>query len=124
MHLYPPLSYMFVQGIRPCPRRTHLQERDRCPPTSWRIVSSIEQKEEGRVNTEHVSIIREHRAKIEANLSEICGRIFSLLDDDSKVFYLKMKGDYHRYLAEFKTDDDRKAVTENTLTAYKSAKGI
>ncbi|XWS43284.1 hypothetical protein CRYUN_Cryun16bG0089800 [Craigia yunnanensis] len=32
-----------------------------------------------------------------------------------------MKGDYHRYLAEFKTGDDRKATTENTLTVYKSA---
>ncbi|XWS18504.1 hypothetical protein CRYUN_Cryun32bG0049600 [Craigia yunnanensis] len=32
-----------------------------------------------------------------------------------------MKGDYHRYLAEFNTSDDRKAATENTLTVYKSA---
>ncbi|MBA0682876.1 hypothetical protein Goari_024566 [Gossypium aridum] len=97
---------------------------------SWRIVSSIEQKEEGRGNADHVSVIREYRAKIEAELSEICAGILKLLDEklvpaagtgDSKVFYLKMKGDYHRYLAEFKTGDDRKAAAENTLTAYKSA---
>ncbi|KAB2091433.1 hypothetical protein ERO13_A03G175200v2 [Gossypium hirsutum] len=100
---------------------------------SWRIVSSIEQKEEGRGNADHVSVIREYRAKIEAELSEICAGILKLLDEklvpaagtgDSKVFYLKMKGDYHRYLAEFKTGDDRKAAAENTLTAYKSAQDI
>ncbi|KAA3463564.1 14-3-3 protein 6-like [Gossypium australe] len=100
---------------------------------SWRIVSSIEQKEEGRGNADHVAVIREYRAKIEAELSEICAGILKLLDEklvpaagngDSKVFYLKMKGDYHRYLAEFKTGDDRKSAAENTLTAYKSAQDI
>ena len=79
---------------------------------------------------DHVSIIREHRAKIEAELSEIYAGIVKLIDEklvpavkngDSKVFYLKMKGDYHRYLAEFKIGDDRKAVVENMLTAYESA---
>ncbi|KAL5096619.1 hypothetical protein RYX36_000946 [Vicia faba] len=30
-----------------------------------------------------------------------------------------MKGDYHRYLAEFKSDAERKDVAESTLTAYK-----
>ncbi|XWS24714.1 hypothetical protein CRYUN_Cryun27aG0007200 [Craigia yunnanensis] len=31
-----------------------------------------------------------------------------------------MKGDYHRYLTEFKTGDDRKAAAENTFTVYRS----
>ncbi|KAE8670047.1 14-3-3-like protein GF14 phi [Hibiscus syriacus] len=100
---------------------------------SWRIVSSIEQKEEGRGNTDHVSVIRDYRAKIEAELCEICAGILKLLEEnlvpaagtgDSKVFYLKMKGDYHRYLAEFKTGDDRKVAAEYTLAAYKSAQDI
>ncbi|GMH17372.1 hypothetical protein Nepgr_019213 [Nepenthes gracilis] len=100
---------------------------------SWRIISSIEQKEETRGNEDRVSMIREYRSKIEKELSSICDGILNLLDSrlipsatagDSKVFYLKMKGDYHRYLAEFKTAADRKEAAESTLTAYKSAQDI
>ena len=38
---------------------------------AWRIVSSIEQKEEGHKNEEHVSLIKEYCSKVEAKLSEI-----------------------------------------------------
>jgi hypothetical protein len=68
--------------------------------------------------------------QVEKELSEICASILQLLDEhliptastgESKVFYLKMKGDYHRYLAEFKTGADRKESAEHTLLAYKAA---
>lgn len=100
---------------------------------SWRIVSSIEQKEEGRGNHDHVAAIRGYRSRIESELASICGGILRLLEErlvpsasatDSKVFYLKMKGDYHRYLAEFKTSSDRKDAAESTLAAYKSAQDL
>ncbi|KAG6400277.1 hypothetical protein SASPL_137102 [Salvia splendens] len=100
---------------------------------SWRIISSIEQKEESRGNEDHVATIKEYRSKIEAELTKICEGILKLLDDrlvpsagsgDSKVFYLKMKGDYHRYLAEFKTAAERKEAAESTLNAYKAAQDI
>lgn len=100
---------------------------------SWRIISSIEQKEESRGNEDHVAVIRDYRSRIEKELSDICDGILKLLDaklipaangGDSKVFYLKMKGDYHRYLAEFKTGAERKEAAESTLTAYKAAQDI
>ncbi|CAN1241108.1 14-3-3-like protein [Linum perenne] len=100
---------------------------------SWRIISSIEQKEESRGNEDHVSIIKEYRSKIETELSKICDGILNLLEShlipatsaaESKVFYLKMKGDYHRYLAEFKTGAERKEAAESTLLAYKSAQNF
>jgi 14-3-3 protein epsilon len=43
---------------------------------------------------------------------------------ESKVFYLKMKGDYYRYLAEFKQGDERKPVAEKAHEAYKAATEI
>ncbi|KAL9458226.1 hypothetical protein AB3S75_007148 [Citrus x aurantiifolia] len=96
-------------------------------------MSSIEQKDESRGNQDHVSVIKVYRSKIEAKLTEIYGGILKLLNQklvptaaaaDSKVFYLKMKGDYLLSLlnlAEFKTGNERKVAVENTLNAYKSA---
>eukprot|EP01104_Vermistella_antarctica_P010106 TRINITY_DN266_c0_g1_i1.p1 TRINITY_DN266_c0_g1~~TRINITY_DN266_c0_g1_i1.p1 ORF type:complete len:285 (+),score=114.86 TRINITY_DN266_c0_g1_i1:46-855(+) len=100
---------------------------------SWRIISSIEQKEENKGNTNHVTRIGNYRKAVEEELAGICRDILSVLDDhlipsstsgESKVFYYKMKGDYHRYLAEFATADTRKDAAENSLIAYKSASDI
>jgi len=100
---------------------------------SWRIVSSIEQKEENKGNESHVARIKEYRTKIENELVTICNDILAVLDNhliptastgESKVFYQKMKGDYHRYLAEFATGQARKEAAENSLIAYKAASDI
>ncbi|XP_051117544.1 14-3-3 protein 1 [Andrographis paniculata] len=100
---------------------------------AWRIVSSIEQKEEGRKNDDHVTLVKDYRSKVENELSQVCAGILKLLADhlipsaassESKVFYLKMKGDYHRYMAEFKVGDERKQAAEDTMLAYKAAQDI
>lgn len=66
---------------------------------AWRIISSIEQKEENKGNESHVRKIKEYRAKIEAELAGICHDIIQVLDGhlintahaaESKVFYNKM----------------------------------
>jgi len=97
---------------------------------SWRIISSIEQKEESKGNNLHVNKIKEYRTKVEKEISDICHDILNLLDQhliknataaESKVFYHKMKGDYYRYLAEFATGQERKDAAQNSLTSYKEA---
>lgn len=100
---------------------------------SWRIISSIEQKEENKGNGTHVEITKEYRSKIEAELNKICRDILEILDKnlivsaksgESKVFYYKMKGDYHRYLAEFSSESERKDAAQMSLEAYKQATEI
>ncbi|KAF9570050.1 14-3-3 protein [Mortierella alpina] len=100
---------------------------------SWRIVSSIEQKEESKGSDANVAMIKTYRTKIEEELADICKDILAVLDEhliphaelgESKVFYHKMKGDYHRYLAEFATGDERKTAADKSLEAYKAASDV
>jgi len=97
---------------------------------SWRIISSIETKEENKGNETHVKKIKDYRSKVEQELSGICNDILNVLDTflipssttgESKVFYYKMKGDYHRYLAEFAAPANRSEAADNSLSAYKVA---
>ncbi|KOB74634.1 14-3-3epsilon [Operophtera brumata] len=94
---------------------------------SWRIISSIEQKEETKGAEDKLNMIRAYRSQVEKELRDICSDILNVLDKhlipssqtgESKVFYYKMKGDYHRYLAEFATGNDRKEAAENSLVFY------
>ncbi|KAJ0094419.1 hypothetical protein Patl1_16667 [Pistacia atlantica] len=96
---------------------------------SWRIMSSIEQKEESKGNENNVKMIKGYRQKVEEELSKICGDILSIIDThltpsstsgEATVFYYKMKGDYYRYLAEFKTDQERKESAEQSLKGYEA----
>lgn len=48
---------------------------------SWRIISSIEQKEESKGNESQVAKIKEYRQKVEAELSDVCNDILKVLDD-------------------------------------------
>jgi 14-3-3 protein epsilon len=66
---------------------------------SWRIISSIEQKEESKGTDKHVSTIRDYRQKIETELEKVCQDVLDVLDEslipkaesgESKVFYHKM----------------------------------
>jgi len=96
--------------------------------SSWRVISSIEQKTEGSERKQQMA--KEYREKVEKELNDICKDVLNLLDnhliakatsDESKVFYLKMKGDYYRYLSEVAHGDERKAVVEDSRKAYDDA---
>lgn len=96
---------------------------------SWRVISSIENKGDN----DRLEHIKNYRQKIEGELIDICNDILAIIEnnlipnsssEEGKVFYYKMKGDYHRYLAEFQQDEDRKESSENALEAYTQASTI
>jgi 14-3-3 protein beta/theta/zeta len=96
--------------------------------SSWRVISSIEQKAEGAEKKQQMA--KEYREKIEKELRDICNDVLTLLDKflvpkaanpESKVFYLKMKGDYYRYLAEVALGEDRAGVVDKSQQSYQEA---
>jgi 14-3-3 protein epsilon len=100
---------------------------------SLRIISSIEQKEESRGKADHLAKAREYKKKVEKELTAICNDILDVLDQnlikvskssESQVFYFKMKGDYHRYLAESTSGESKAKSAEAALKAYKDASAI
>jgi len=96
--------------------------------SSWRIVNSIEQKEIQR-GASHIAPISAYRKRIEIEVGEICDDITQLLekvlvpaatDTETTVFFLKMKGDYHRYHAET-CADACEAQKKLALSSYSNA---
>jgi len=100
---------------------------------SWRIISSIEQKELSRGHKAQATKIEVYRNKVEAELTDVCKDVLSVLDKnliieakgaESRVFYNKMKGDYYRYLSEIAPSDQRKSSADAALESYKTATTI
>lgn len=103
--------------------------------SSWRVISSIEQKTMADGNEKKLEKVKAYREKIEKELETVCNDVLALLDRflikncndfqyESKVFYLKMKGDYYRYLAEVATGDDKKRIIDSARSAYQEAMDI
>merc|ERR1711920_256901 len=100
---------------------------------AWRIISSVQEKEKSKQNTEQAQWAKEYCTKVEAELQEICTKILGLLDGnligkasngESKVFYHKMKADYYRYIAEFRDGDEKSKAAESARLAYEEASTV
>jgi len=102
-------AYKNATGVRRTARRT------------IEAVIQEEAKEEGNPNKKMGA---EYIKMLEQELEDLCGEVLAILSkrllnankgktgaefDEVKSYYLKMAADYHRYLAEFKSDKDNQA---------------
>ncbi|CAL8072134.1 unnamed protein product [Calicophoron daubneyi] len=101
--------------------------------TSWRVFGGMEGCGQVRGNAKTSGPLKRYREELESEINKVSTEILELLDKylikpntspDSRVFYLKMKGDYYRYMAEFATGDQRATVAAKSNEAYKEATHI
>jgi len=99
--------------------------------TAWRIVSSLHDKEKHKdPNSWKLTQMTQLRESIEKQLHTVCGEILDLIDQkllpavnntQAKVFWNKMKGDYHRYIAEFEREEKRQQAQSKAFDSYQLA---
>lgn len=98
--------------------------------SAWRSIFGMMQKEDPA--NPYFAFVNDYKNKVEAELVSKCKEPLNLLkkadgliatstNSESLVFYLKMEGDYHRYLAEFANGADGGAHAANALNAYTQA---
>ncbi|KAI1315423.1 hypothetical protein EDD11_000811 [Mortierella claussenii] len=103
---------------------------------SWRIISSIEAKQEAQDRQDRVENLKNYRIKVEDELNATCTDILKVLDEDvipfvadedkneCLVFYYKMKADYYRYLAEFSKGDQHDKAAAHAKASYQEATAV
>lgn len=98
---------------------------------AWRVITSIQNKPDS--SEKQAEAAKEYKEKIEKELTGICTEVLELLgnhlianspNEESSVFYLKMKGDYYRYLAEVSSEEEKKEQSrESYQKAFDISKG-
>ena len=97
--------------------------------SSWRLVNTLIKKED-KSNTQEISYLNEEKGIIEKEIAEICKMIQNIIDkylipnakdSESKVFYLKLKGDYFRYVAEYSVGKAFDSACDSADKAYREA---
>jgi len=88
---------------------------------------AAQERAEGRPG--NAGLAEGYKSKVEADLQSICHKALGLLEEhlvpkatdaDMQTFFLKMQGDYYRYLAEFAQDETRARAAERAAQAYHS----
>lgn len=82
------------------------------------------------LDNDQLEAVAEYRTSVTQDLSAKCQEVLEILgrylvpqaeEGEPKVFYLKMKGDYYRYLAEFGVGNEKSMFSGEALAAYQAA---
>lgn len=94
--------------------------------SAWRAISTIASNSKYE---QYESVLKKYNDQIVGEMESICTEVCDLVDEfnknageaESKVFFLKMKGDYYRYMAEVTTGSKLEEFKTAALNAYKQA---
>ena len=95
--------------------------------TAWRTISAIEQNPK---YSKFAESLASYKKKIESSLYKDCESIIDLIrskvlskpsDEEAKAFFVKMVGDYYRYIAETAQEQKLEQVKGEALKAYTEA---
>lgn len=98
--------------------------------TAWRTIAAIEQNPK---YSKFGDSLAQYKKKIEEGLYRDCESIIELIrskvlskpiQDEPKAFFVKMVGDYYRYIAETAQGDKLEQVKNEALKAYTEANAI
>lgn len=101
--------------------------------TALRTIMAYEVKEKKKETSVFLPYIQEYRKRIEDELTKMCEAVLSTIetvllkrveDAEGKIFYLKMVGDYNRYIAEYAQGDLKDRVVGAAQKAYETATEI
>ena len=96
---------------------------------SWRLLNSMEKKE-SKKNSSQVENIKSVKKSVENDLNKIIEEIISTIDKylapnapdlETKVFFMKIKGDYLRYKCEYTSGKDFSEACTEAEKIYKEA---
>lgn len=100
--------------------------------SAWRTIYAISIKEKTN-QSKFLALVTDLKELLEKELSDLCHKMLLLIDtyllkkstsDESKVYYMKLKGDYYRYLAEFMSGSENKEVATQSMNSYKEANDL
>ncbi|KAM9356462.1 14-3-3 protein beta/alpha-like [Pholidichthys leucotaenia] len=98
--------------------------------SSWRMLVGCEGNEKMQKEQKYQELYSIYRQQVEQEIRDVCDEVQCLLDKyliknattaQCKVFYLKMKGDYFRYVAEVTTGEEREKYVVDSRDAYEKA---
>lgn len=98
--------------------------------TAWRALTAIEENPKYEKYHEKT---KTYKVKIEEELKKICNEAINAIDSslfknatsaEAKVFYLKMKADYYRYMGEVCNGKDLEDVSKKAEENYESARKV
>uniref|UniRef100_A0A0V0J2Z1 14-3-3 protein epsilon n=1 Tax=Schistocephalus solidus TaxID=70667 RepID=A0A0V0J2Z1_SCHSO len=96
---------------------------------AWRAIA-LEVEHAERIAASEIPCLKRFKDVIEEEMRQLAHKLIHLIDTslfkaelegEPKAFYLKLKADYFRYLAEIETGNDKKDAAECSLSAYKDA---